>query len=146
MSVRIPIVFCFLLAAGPALLAQDKKIELIPFVAYTLSEGIDFNAADIGTGQIVNKLTPTSGFTYGFQVDLLANENFAFGFLFSDQFSKLEIGLQNGGEEDLTDMNVRNYHGILTYNFGEGGIRAALSIRRSGRHSVFSGQYQRKQR
>ena len=120
MTVRILIVLSFLLAAGPAMLAQDKKIELIPFVAYTLSEGIDFNAADIGTGQIVNKLTPKSGFTYGFQVDLLAGENFAMGFLFSDQLSKLEIGLQGGGKEDLTDMNVRNYHGILTYNFGEG--------------------------
>ena len=58
MTVRILIVLSFLLAAGPAMLAQDKKIELIPFVAYTLSEGIDFNAADIGTGQIVTKLTP----------------------------------------------------------------------------------------
>lgn len=127
MRIRIPIVLCFLLAAGPALLAQDKKIELIPFVAYTLSEGIDFDAADIGTGQIVNNLTPKSGFTYGFQVDLLANENFAVGFLFSDQLSKLEIGLQNGDKEDLTDMNVRNYHGIFTYNVGEGGrIRCGL--------------------
>ncbi len=118
MGFRVLIVTSFLLVVNSAMWAQ-QRVEITTFVAYTISEGIDFSAADIGSGTTVTRLTPKSGVSYGFQADVLASEHFAIGFQFNDQLSKLEAGIQGGGKTELTDMGVRNYHGVFTINFAE---------------------------
>ncbi len=102
-------------------LAQDKKIEVAPYIGYTFSEGVDVDVA-VSPGDevyLVNRISPTSGFTWGFTVDYLVGENFAVGFLYSDQSSTLEARVQGGEKLSVVDQNLRNYHGIFTYNLGD---------------------------
>ncbi len=119
MKCRVLIVLVLMYSLSPLALAQDFVMELTPFFGYTLSDGIDFNPTDIGGLVIVDNITPKSGTAWGFQADVLANEMFAIGFQFSDQSSKMELGILGGEKQEITDMNVRNYHGMFTFNLGE---------------------------
>ncbi len=40
----------------------------------------------------------------------------AFGFQYSDQSSKMELSTAEGQKQEITDMSVRNYHGMFTFN------------------------------
>ncbi|MGW8181131.1 MAG: outer membrane beta-barrel protein, partial [bacterium] len=106
---------------SPLALAQydEYKLEITPYLGYTFSEGVDISATDIGDGNIVNRLSPTSGSSYGFIADYLVGEHFAVGFNFSQQNSNLEGRLQGSGKQNFADMKVRNYHGVFTYNMGD---------------------------
>ena len=117
------VILLVLLASSVPVLAQETGIEVSPMFGYTFSEGIDFDPVDLGDGTFANKLTPTRGFTWGFLGDYLVSEQIGVGFPFTDQKGTLEVGLVGGGKRNLTDMNVRNYHGIFTYNLGDAGVR-----------------------
>ncbi len=109
-----------LLVSSVQVCAQDKRVEVSPLIGYTISEGISFTPVSIPGGALVDSLTPTSGFTWGFLVDFLVTEQFGVGFQFTDQTtSTLEAGLVSGGKSNLTDMNLRNYHAMFTYNWGD---------------------------
>jgi opacity protein-like surface antigen len=108
-----------LVLVAPFAWSQDEyKIELTPFIGYSFSEGVDITPTNIGGGEVVNRISPTSGLSYGFTVDWLASENFAIGFNFNQQDSNLEGRFQQSGKRNFVDMKVRNYHGIFTYNVG----------------------------
>lgn len=96
--------------------AQDSRVEIAPFIGYTLSEGFTVNPVTIDGG-VFDTISPTSGLSYGFTFDVNISENMAVGFLFSEQQSNLEAS--GTRKEELTDMSVRNYHGTFTYNFGD---------------------------
>jgi opacity protein-like surface antigen len=115
------ILFCLtlVLTTGLALAQDEYKIELTPYFGYTFSEGVDITAQDIGNGEAVDRLNPTSALSYGFSFDWLASENFGLGFNFSQQNSSLEGRVRPSGKRQFTDMKVRNYHGIFTYNLGD---------------------------
>ena len=107
-------------AVAPFAWAQDEyKIELTPYIGYTFSEGVDITPTNIGGGEVVNRISPTSGLAYGFTFDYLFSENAAVGFNFSQQDSNLEGRIQGEGKTNYADMKVRNYHGIFTYNMGD---------------------------
>jgi hypothetical protein len=113
MNVRIWLAVILMVGFSSALGAQGH-VEISPFASFSLSEGAQFQP-QLVNGVSVDELVPRSGFSYGFQLDYMDERNgWGFGFQYSDQFSKLEAG----GTE-LTDMNVRNYHGIFTYSVGE---------------------------
>ncbi len=102
--------------------AQDKKFEVSPYIGGTLSDGVDVDPTSIpGTEPplTVDRVSPKSGLSWGVGFDFLATENFAVGFNFSQHFSKLRAGLQEGGDRDLADLDVFNYHGTFTYNIGD---------------------------
>lgn len=102
-------------------LAQDDeyKIEITPYIGYTFSEGVPVIPVDTGAGT-VDRVNPVSGMSYGFQFDVLASDSFALGFNYSEQSSELEGKFAGtGGKQVFTDMKVRNYHAILTYNAGD---------------------------
>ncbi len=119
MKCRILVVLALMFALSPLALAQDYIMEVTPFFGYTLSNGIDVNPASLPGGAIVNRITPKSGFSWGFQADVLASEMFAMGFLYSAQSSKLELREVSGQKNEITDMKVRNYHAMFTLNLGE---------------------------
>ena len=119
---RVSLVVVLIVAvAGRTLFAQS--VEITPFAGYTFSDGINFDPRTVDDPRtredvVVDALVPKSGFSYGAQIDFLVTEGFAVGFQFSDQLSDLQIGTLSGDVE-LTGMNVRNYHGMFTYNFAE---------------------------
>lgn len=115
------VILLVILASSVPVWAQETGIEVSPMFGYTFSEGIDFDPVTLPDGTRVDKLTPTSGFTWGFLVDFMVSEQFGVGFQFTDQKGTLEAGLVGGGKLNLADMNIRNYHGIFTYNLGDAG-------------------------
>lgn len=119
MKCRIFVVLVLMFSVSPLVLAQDSVMEITPFFSYTFSDGIDFDPRVLPGGIVVDNITPKSGTAWGFQVDVLASEAFAMGFLFSDQSSKMELRVLGGQKQEITDMKVRNYHGIFTLNLGE---------------------------
>ncbi len=99
-------------------LAQDKRFELIIDLGYTASNGVNTNT-DIGGGQIVDRITPKSGFSYGGTFNAFLSEAISGGFQFSQQNSKLEGRIVGGSKEEFADMTVANYHGIFTFHFAD---------------------------
>ena len=95
MQYRIFAVLVLMFALSPSALAQDfgkdYKIELTAFFGYTFSEGINVGPDNISGGRLIDKITPTSGPTWGFQADFLAGEMNGFGFQYSEQLSKMEL-------------------------------------------------------
>src|SRR5688572_31853293 len=91
MNIRHVIVICSsLLICVTTAMAQDlKRFEAGLFFGGTTSEGIGVVPTNIGGGRIVDALNPKNGFSWGFDVNYLAGENFAVGFLWDRQSSKL---------------------------------------------------------
>ena len=118
---RLLIVGIVLVLGVTAGMAQDyKKFEISPYIGGTLSEGVDVDPFRIpNTSITVDRVSPKSSLSWGTGFDYNATENFAVGFNFGQQFSKLRIHQQGAGDLDAADLSVYNYHGILTYNFGE---------------------------
>ncbi len=104
------------LAFGGSAFAQDKRVEINPFFGYTLSDGITVDPFIIG-GQVFDSINAASAMAFGVQFGVFATENVEVGFLYAREFSTLQA--ENGRSEDLTDMNVDNYHAIFTYNWGD---------------------------
>ena len=121
MKIKIVLMVALMAAASTAAHAQGR-VEIAPFFGYTLSEGSDFNA-QLVNGNLVDQLTPQSGMSYGVQVDYVDRSGWAGGFQFAEERSKLEVGFQGvgAGSQVVTDMSVKNYHGIFTYNVGRDG-------------------------
>ena len=99
--------------------AQEFKLEIIPYAGYSFSEGVGINPTDVGDGIIVDEVNPKSGYSYGFSIDALVSEHFAIGFNFNEQQSSLEGNIKGTGKREFTDMKLRNYHAIFTYNLGD---------------------------
>ena len=120
MIVQIALVAILMFAVSPVGQAQGH-IEIIPFFGYTASEGIEVNP-QLVNGAIVNRLTPKNDYSFGFEVDYQDDDaGWGVGFLFNKQSTELEVGLEGGPPQAVTGMDLRNYHGIFTYNDGEEG-------------------------
>ena len=119
MKFRIFLVLALMFSLSSMAQAQDFVMELTPFFGYTASTGINVSIADPGSGVLVDRISPKSGFNWGFQADVLAGESFAIGFLYGDQSSKLELREVTGQKTEITDMKVRNYHAMFTFNMGD---------------------------
>ena len=114
-----PVLLCVLSLMLTVSLAQEKKIELIPYLGYSASSGVNIQEAEIDDGVIASKIIPKSGFIYGFTLNYFYTERLSFGFNFAEQNSQLDAGIFSGGKRTLTDMKLDNYHGVMTFNFGE---------------------------
>ena len=110
--------FCLILAISSAV-AQENRFEVNGTVAYTASNGIDISPQDLEDGRVVDRISPTSAFSFDIGLDVFLSENFSLGFNFGQQQGKLRGRVRNGADIDFTDMDVNNYHGIFTYNFGD---------------------------
>ena len=99
--------------------AQDYKVEISGQFGYTFSEGVDVTPTDIGGGVVINRISPTSGMSWGAQFDFLASEHWGIGFAWSQQSSTLEGRVAGEGKRDFVNMKVNNYHGVFTYNMGD---------------------------
>jgi opacity protein-like surface antigen len=108
--------FAIVIAASTAL-AQDKRVEVNVFAGYSFSEGVSVQDTDIGEDQIVNRITPKSGYSWGLGVDFALQENASVGFQWGQQDSTLEASIRGAGKQEFHPMKINNYHAIFTYNF-----------------------------
>ena len=116
-TLLVLIAFCFILGSS-SLFAQEKKFEFNGLLGYTLSEGVNVDLEDEDELH-VTRLSPKSAMSYGVGMDFFLSENFSLGFGFGQEQSKLSAHLQGAGDVDVADMDVNNFHGIFTYNFGD---------------------------
>jgi opacity protein-like surface antigen len=107
-----------LILASPAVFAQEKRVEVNGTVGYSFSNGIDVSPQD-WEGQTIDRLSPTSAFSFDLGMDVFLTEGWALGFNFGQQQGKLRGRVRAGEDVDFTDMNINNYHGLFTYNFGD---------------------------
>lgn len=114
-------VLMLILALGvavPIWAQPEYRVEIQANGSFTLSEGIPVNPDRVG-GNLINRITPKSGGSYGVSVGVMLSEQAQVGFNFAQQLSTLELTLSTGiGKRDATDMQVDNYHGTFTYNWG----------------------------
>jgi hypothetical protein len=102
---------------SPAAWAADPKVEFSANAGYTFSDGVNGNGILAGDGQVYNTIEPKDSFSFGFTLEFFVSPNLEVGFLYDNQKSTLQVG--GTATRDIGDMSIRNYHGIVTYNFGD---------------------------
>ncbi|HSF18094.1 MAG TPA: hypothetical protein VLK65_21335 [Vicinamibacteria bacterium] len=114
---RSKLLLCGLvLMLASAASAQSRRVEILPFVGYTVSTRFDISPTLVA-GESVRSLGPASDLSYGFAFNIFATENASIGFQWSRQESMLEA--EGTRTRNLTDLAVYNYHVIYTYNWLE---------------------------
>ncbi len=108
---------CFIMGSASAF-AQDKKFEAYGRLGYALSEGVDVSPREEDNLGI-RRLSPKSAVSYGLGLDYFVTENLSLGFSFGQENSKLRASVRALEGVDITDLNVNNYHAVVTYNFGD---------------------------
>ena len=97
--------------------AAAQKVEAGISFGTTISDGVDGDGVLAQDGNIYNEVDVADSASWGFNVGVMATENFEIGFLFNQQMSRLDVkGTQT---LELGDMNVNSYHGYFGYNFGD---------------------------
>ena len=104
------------LAAAPSW-AQDTRAEIGLTGGWTFSDGVSGNAVLGADGNIYDSLGPKDSFNFGADLSFFVNENVSVGALFSQQKSKMVAS--GTAEREIGDWSIQNYHGIITYNFGD---------------------------
>jgi len=112
------LITAFLIIGSASAFAQDKKFEAYGRLGYALSEGVDV-ASHEGDNLGIRRLSPKSAVSYGLSLDYFVADNLSLGFSFGQENSKLRASVQALEGVDITDLNVNNYHAIVTYHFGD---------------------------
>jgi outer membrane protein W len=114
--------FGLILAAGVQAQAQDHRIEISGNAGYTLSDGVTGDSVRAGDGNLYNSIEPKDAFSWNLTLGYFVTEQVEVEGIFANQASTLVIGGTNLRE--LGDMAVQNYHGGVSYNFGEESSKA----------------------
>jgi hypothetical protein len=107
-----------LILAAPFAPAQDKRVEISASVGYAFSSGIDIDPVEF-EDVTYDRISPASGFAFDIQGDVFLSEGFSIGFNWGRQESELRARGRQAPDRDFADMDVNNFHGIFTYNFGD---------------------------
>ena len=101
--------------------AQDSRVEINPFFGYTFSDGVTIDPVSAG-GEVYNAINASSGAAFGINFGVFVTEQVEVGFLWAREFSTLQG--EGSTTTDFTDMNIDNYLGVITYNFGDDDVTA----------------------
>jgi OprF membrane domain len=112
----VPFIVASLVAVAPASFAQSSRVEINPFFGYTLSDGVTIDPVSAG-GQTYDAVNAKSGAAYGIHFGVFVTEQVEVGFLWAREASVLQG--EGTTTTDFTDMNINNYLGVFTYNFGD---------------------------
>lgn len=115
--------FLIIFATAPAF---AQKIEASGYFGWAFSDGVSGATWTTPTFQTFDRVDPKDSNLFGLSLGILLTENTEAGFMYTQQNSKLVLGgVLSTPDTELGDMRVSNYHGYLSYNFGE----AAAKIR-----------------
>ena len=106
----------FVMLSAQSATAQEPRVEITGFGGFTLSEGVK---ADPGRllSEVIDEVNPTSGGSFGAGIGVFVSELVQVGFQWSRQLSNLEA--KGTMTRDIANLDVDNYHGVFTYNFGD---------------------------
>ena len=112
------IILGIVLISGTCVFAEDvPRAEVSVTAGWTFSDGVTGDSILAANGQIYDRVDPKDSFNFGFTGEYFVTPSVEVGFRFNRQKSKLEIGGTTTTE--IGDMNVDNWHGIFSYNFGD---------------------------
>jgi opacity protein-like surface antigen len=104
--------------AAPATAAYAQaKVEVSGLFGWTLSDGVSGNPIPAPDFNIYDSVDVKDGTSWGFSVGVHANDNVEVGFLFGQQFSRLDLTGTNTLE--VGDLTVTSYHPYVAFNVGE---------------------------
>ena len=89
---------------------------------YTTSEGVNVNEATFA-GVVFDSIEVKSGGSFNLTFGVYATPNVLIEFLYGRQSSKLLAKPQAGPTEDVSELNVDNYHVNFVYHWGAGDAR-----------------------
>jgi len=108
--------------AAVAVPARAQGIEVSAWGGYVLSDGVSLtNPITAGDGLAYTRVDPKDGGVFGFNFGVTAFSGGGFGFIYSHQWSELE--LSGGNTRDLGSLGINTYHGYFSYDFGTGKLR-----------------------
>ncbi len=107
-----------LTAAGVSPAVGQDRIEILGLYGYSFSEGVEVARATVGS-QFIDKVDVGSGVSYGGAVNFWVDDQIQAGVLFDLQDGSLI--LNGSSEQEVTDMKVYTYHGVITYHTGTSG-------------------------
>jgi hypothetical protein len=104
--------------------SQDNpRVEISFALGWTFSDGVSGETVVRGPdGNFYDRIDPKDSSSWSFTGEYYITDNLEVGFLFDRQKSTLEAG--GTATREIGDLNLDNYHGILTYNFGAPDMRA----------------------
>src|SRR5262245_10768077 len=121
MSKRIALTIAVLMlaATAPTIAQSTGHVVINGFLGWVFSDGVDGNPIVAGDGNVYDRVDPKDSFGYGFTANVMATDHVAVGFMFTNQQSMFVLG--DGTDREVADWNIRTYHGIVEYNFGDPG-------------------------
>ena len=88
-----------------------------------------------GDGELYDRIDPKDSFSWGLTIGYYFNENSELEFIYSQQQSTLEVS--GTATREIGDFNIKTYHGVYSYNFGEtDAVGAPLHLHRRGGHQL----------
>ncbi len=111
------------LASSSAWSQDAPKVEFSFTLGWTFSDGVSGETVVLGPdGNLYDRIDPKDSSSWGFTGEYFVTDNIGVGFLFNRQKSKLEVG--GTATREIGDLNLDNYHGTFSYNFGSSDTRA----------------------
>lgn len=126
-SKRIVTVIALMMTAAPptAFAQSTPHVEVGVFAGWTFSDGVQIDTPILAlNGNAYDRVDPKDSGSWGFNVGVLTGEHAEFGFIYGQQFSKLQFG--GTTDTEIGDLSIKTYHGYFAYNFGEGPVRPFL--------------------
>ena len=105
-----------LLAAMPAF--AQAKAEVGVTIGWVWADGVSGNNFVVPGVGTFNRIDPKDSFGWGFDIGVFVGPNAEVGFEYTQQPTKLQVS--GTTTVDVGDLSIHTYHGIFTYNFGEG--------------------------
>ena len=85
-------------------------------LGWTFSDGVSGDSVLAVDGNLYDRIEPVDSVSWGFTLGVLLTRRIEIEFLFDRQLSTLQVGGTN--TVDVADLNIGNYHGVFSYNFG----------------------------
>ena len=85
-------------------------------LGWTFSDGVSGDKVLAADGNLYNRIDPVDSVSWGFTLGVFLTRQIEIEFLFDRQLSRLQVGGTN--TVDVADLNIGNYHGAFSYNFG----------------------------
>ena len=117
---RIAVVIAGILLLSTPAYAQRFDVSFSG--GYTTSEGVNVNEATFA-GAVFESVEVKSGGSFNLTFGVYATPNVLIEFLYGRQSSKLQAKPEVGASEDISELNVDNYHVNFVYHWGASDAR-----------------------
>jgi hypothetical protein len=113
----IAVAALLVMVSAVSAMAQSRA-QVTVFGGYTFSDGVTGDPVKALDGKTYDTVDVKNGANWGVAFGVFATQNIEVGFLFSQQFSKLDIA--GATTRELGDLTINTYHPYVAFNLGDG--------------------------